>query len=283
MTPTRSTAAHLPAAAPSTSHSAEQVSRSKRSIHPASPYTAQELELASATDIPVRALLAYQRAAQADRAAQPSCQVDWQFIAAFGRIETNHGRLNGSAIGTDGVDRPAVLGPSLDGSQPGVIGSLNDSSGAPVRAAGPLQFIPATWQQWGHGDVQSIDQAALAAGRYVCADGHTLNNDDDRRSAALSYNHADWYADDVMAIYHDYQNSQPAHEFPVTPGGDASAAAPAISAGVTAGPVSAAPVVNPAPASSAGPASPPPATSAAASPSPAQSSSSVGLPLPTKR
>ena len=285
MTPSKPTAAHLPAVASPTAKSStvEHVSRDKRTIHPASPYTAQQLELASATDIPVRVLVAYQRAAGAEQKTSPSCQIEWQFIAAFGRIETNHGRLNGSAIGTDGLDRPAVYGPNLDGSEPGVIGSLNDSSGAPVRAAGPLQFIPSTWQRWGRGDVQNIDAAALAAGRYLCADGHTLNNDDDRRNAALSYNHTDWYADDVMAIYHDYENSQPANSFPVTPGGDGSQAAPAISAGVSAGPVSAAPVVNPGPASSAP--APPAASSSAPPPSPAPASSSPTspLPLPTKR
>lgn len=286
VTPSKPTAAHpAVAASPSATPSpVEHVSRAKRPIHPASPYTAQQLELASATDIPVRALVAYQHAAAAERKARPSCHIEWQFIAAFGRIETNHGRLNGSAIGSDGVDRPAVYGPNLDGSEPGVIGSLNDSSGVPVRAAGPLQFIPATWQQWGHGDVQNIDAAATAAGSYLCADGHTLSNDDDRRNAALSYNHTDWYADDVMAIYHDYENSQPANSFPVTPGGDGSQAAPAISAGVSAAPVSVAPMANPVPVSSApAPSSQPPASSSAPPPPPPASSSTASLPLPTKR
>lgn len=204
--------------APSASAAVEQVSRSKRPVHKTPRYSRKDLQLAAATDIPIRALVAYEHAAAVQHSAQPSCELDWQFIAAFGRIETNHGRLNGSSIGADGIDRPAVLGPSLDGSNPGVIGALSDASGGAVRAAGPMQFIPSTWQRWGTGDMQNIDHAALAAGRYVCADGQTLNSDDARRQAALSYNHEDWYATDVLAIYHDYLDGQPAHEFPMAPG-----------------------------------------------------------------
>jgi len=158
---------------------------------------------------------AYQRAAAS---TAPSCGIQWQFIAAFGRIETDHGRLQGSSLGDDGVVRPPLVGPALDGSRTGVIGKLADASGSPVRAAGPLQFIPATWQQWGHGDVQDINQAAAAAERYLCADGHDLHTGSGRRAAALSYNHADWYATDVLAIYADYIASDPAHTFPVAPG-----------------------------------------------------------------
>ncbi len=173
------------------------------------------LALATATDIPANALAAYQRAAAS---AAPSCGIQWQFIAAFGRIETDHGRLQGSSLGDDGVVRPPLVGPALDGSRTGVIGKLADASGSPVRAAGPLQFIPATWQQWGHGDVQDINQAAAAAERYLCADGHDLHTGSGRRAAALSYNHADWYATDVLAIYADYIAGDPAHTFPVAPG-----------------------------------------------------------------
>jgi len=151
------------------------------------------LALATATDIPANALAAYQRAAAS---AAPSCGIQWQFIAAFGRIETDHGRLQGSSLGDDGVVRPPLVDP----------------------AAGPLQFIPATWQQWGHGDVQDINQAAAAAERYLCADGHDLHTGSGRRAAALSYNHADWYATDVLAIYADCIAGDPAHTFPVAPG-----------------------------------------------------------------
>jgi len=208
-------------AAPTQSERPERVSRATRAVpRPAPRYSADELRLAAQTDIPIRALVAYRAAAAAQQHAQPGCGIQWEFIAAFGRIETDHGRLNGSNIGSDGIDRPALLGPPLDGSEPGVIGALSDSSGRAVRAAGPLQFIPDTWQRWGHGDMQSIDAAAATAARYLCADGHDLATGDGRWSAALSYNDVDWYATDVVAIYNDYLTGQPAHSFPAAPGSD---------------------------------------------------------------
>ncbi len=133
-------------------------------------------------------------------------------------METDHGRLNGSTIGPDGIARPAILGPALDGSKPGVIGRLADASGAAVRAAGPLQFVPETWKRWGAGNVQDIDNAARAAARYLCADGHDLSTPAGRRAAALAYNNVGWYATDVLAVYADYLARRPAHSFPVKPG-----------------------------------------------------------------
>jgi len=173
------------------------------------------VQLATATDIPVSALTAYQNAAAT---AAPGCGIQWQFIAAFGRIETDHGRLQGSSLDENGIARPPLIGPALDGSHTGVIGHLTDTSGTPLRAAGPLQFIPATWQQWGHGDIQDINQAAAAAARYLCADNHDLHTTTGRHAAALSYNHANWYATDILAIYTDYLTATPAHTFPIPPG-----------------------------------------------------------------
>jgi membrane-bound lytic murein transglycosylase B len=90
-----------------------------------------------------------------------------------------------------------------------------EASGMPVGSPRPLQFIPATWQQWGHGDIQDINQAAA---RYLCADNHDLHTTTGRHAAALSYNHANWYATDILAIYTDYLTATPAHTFPIPPG-----------------------------------------------------------------
>jgi len=218
-------AAPAPSADP-VEHRVSRVSRSTRQVHPAQPTISPALrQLAEQTDIPVRALIAYQAAATEQQRNQPGCGIDWEFIAAFGRLETDHGRLNGSEIGSDGIDRPAIMGPALDGSEPGVIGALTDASGNAVRAEGPLQFIPDSWHRWGHGDMQSIDEAALAAAKYLCADGHDLSTEDGRWAAALSYNDVDWYATDIQAIYADYLNRQPAHSFPADPGSDTGSSA----------------------------------------------------------
>jgi membrane-bound lytic murein transglycosylase B len=206
------------------------------------------VRLAKATDIPPRALYAYQVAAGQQGHRNRACGLRWEFVAAFARMETDHGRLGGSSIGPDGIARPPILGPPLDGSKPGVIGRLADASGAAVRAAGPLQFIPDTWQRWGAGNVQDIDNAAWAAARYLCADGRDLSTPAGRRAAALAYNNVGWYATDVLAVYADYLAGRPAHSFPVKPG--AGAPAPGVKAKRSAAERPGAPAAGSAPSSS---------------------------------
>jgi membrane-bound lytic murein transglycosylase B len=79
--------------------------------------------------------------------------------------------------------------------------------GDPVwdRAVGPFQFIPSTWAKWradGNGDrvadPQSIDDAAVAAGRYLCAGGRNLSDGASWWRAILSYNNSDAYVQSVF-------------------------------------------------------------------------------------
>ena len=63
-----------------------------------------------------------------------------------------------------------------------------------------MQFLSSTWARWGadgDGDGTSdpgdLDDAALAAGRYLCADGHDLATDAGWSAAVLSYNHDQAY------------------------------------------------------------------------------------------
>jgi membrane-bound lytic murein transglycosylase B len=71
-----------------------------------------------------------------------------------------------------------------------------------------MQFIPATWRLWGadgNGDgvanPQNVDDAALAAGRYLCAGGRDLSRQADMEEAILSYNHSQRYLRTVLGIY----------------------------------------------------------------------------------
>jgi membrane-bound lytic murein transglycosylase B len=73
------------------------------------------------------------------------------------------------------------------------------------RAVGPFQFIPGTWARWkadGNGDriadPQNIDDAALAAGRYLCAGGRNLADGAGWWSAILSYNNSNTYVQNVF-------------------------------------------------------------------------------------
>jgi len=72
---------------------------------------------------------------------------------------------------------------------------------------GPLQFLPSTWAQWGADgdgdgvtDPQDLDDAAYAAGRYLCADGGDLAEGPAWQQAVFSYNHSASYVAAVYAV-----------------------------------------------------------------------------------
>ena len=64
--------------------------------------------------------------------------VDWEYLAAINLVETGMGRIRGLSV---------------------------------ASARGPMQFIPATWAQYGAGDIDDPRDAILAAGRYLAARG----------------------------------------------------------------------------------------------------------------
>ena len=96
--------------------------------------------------------------------------VPWQVLAAINKVESNFG-LN--------------MGPSSAG------------------AIGWMQFMPSTWERWGvdaDGDgianPWSPEDAIAAAARYLAASGGAS----DISRAVLSYNHAQWYVDEVLQL-----------------------------------------------------------------------------------
>ena len=66
---------------------------------------------ASASGIPAVALAAYQRAATVIDAADRSCHLPWQLVAAIGRVESDHGRTGGNVLTDQGVAEPGHLRP----------------------------------------------------------------------------------------------------------------------------------------------------------------------------
>ena len=163
--------------------------------------------VAARTGIPARALRAYATAALTLRAEQPGCGLGWNTLAGLGAIESGHGSHAGGVLRDDGYPDPPIRGIALDGSASAAIsdtdGGRFDGDATWDRAVGPLQFIPSTWQSWGVdangdgvADPNQIDDAALAAGRYLCAAGEMTSPVGWRR-AVFSYNHLDSYVDDV--------------------------------------------------------------------------------------
>lgn len=163
----------------------------------------------SATGIPQRALVGYAGASLALSGENPQCHLGWSTLAALGWIESGHGTHAGSQIANDGVTTPAILGPALDGTVYAAVTSTGGGAGWD-RAMGPLQFISSTWASWGadgNGDgtanPQQIDDAALAAGRYLCHYGD-LSDPEIWRTAVFAYNHVTSYVDSVAAKANDY-------------------------------------------------------------------------------
>ena len=104
---------------------------------------------------------------------------------------------------------PPITGVPLDGTAGNA--TILDGAGSYAQAMGPLQFIPSTWQRWGvdtHGsgraDANNIDDAAVTAGRYLCAAGGDLATGPGWRAGVLAYNASDDYARRVYAAADAY-------------------------------------------------------------------------------
>ena len=104
------------------------------------------------------------------RSAGAAYGIPWQVLAAINKVESNFGRN---------------MGPSSAG------------------AIGWMQFMPSTWERWGVdangdgvADPWNAEDAITAAARYLAASGGST----DISRAVFSYNHAQWYVDEVLQL-----------------------------------------------------------------------------------
>jgi membrane-bound lytic murein transglycosylase B len=85
---------------------------------------------------PPRMLLGYFRAAAA------AYRIPWQYLAAIELVESRMGRIHGLS---------------------------------PAGAKGPMQFMPATWAEYGHGSINAQRASIMAAARFLVANGGRRN------------------------------------------------------------------------------------------------------------
>ena len=178
---------------------------------------ARQIVAGSSTDgIPSAALAAYQRAETVINAADTSCHLSWQLVAAIGRVESDHGRYDGNALDAAGVAKPGIYGPALNGkAKTSLIRDTDagqyDKDKTYDRAVGPMQFIPSTWSVVGVDadndgvrNPQDVDDAALATAVYLCSGTDDLATLPGQRASVFRYNHSKAYVDLVLSIMDAY-------------------------------------------------------------------------------
>ncbi|TME32563.1 MAG: lytic transglycosylase domain-containing protein [Chloroflexi bacterium] len=105
------------------------------------------------------------------RQAEAEFGVPWSYLAAIHLVETRMGRIRGTSV---------------------------------AGAQGPMQFIPATWEKYGEGDINSDLDSIRAAARYLRANGAPGN----MANALFRYNQSQRYVRAVTA-YAEVMRSDP--------------------------------------------------------------------------
>jgi membrane-bound lytic murein transglycosylase B len=236
-----------PSAAPTT---ADAVSVPIVKAHKQAPATKRVISGLAANGIPNVALNAYRVAAARMASVEPSCGIQWWLLAGIGREESDHGQFAGATLNPDGTSTPKIIGPALNGDGNQAIpappnGAALDGDSVYTHALGPMQFIPQTWDGYGVdasgdgvADIFNINDAALAAARYLCAAGGDLRTAAGQRAAILAYNHSTEYLAQVLALAFAYRAGVAVAGVPV---GELTGALPPVQ---QTGPI---PVVNPGP------------------------------------
>ena len=105
------------------------------------------------------------------RAAAAAYRIPWQYLAAVELVETRMGRIRGLS---------------------------------PAGAKGPMQFMPATWAQYGHGRITNQRESIMAAARFLRANGAPRNI----AGALLHYNPSHAYVVAVESYAHEMQRDE---------------------------------------------------------------------------
>ncbi|BDD81585.1 hypothetical protein TPB0596_13480 [Tsukamurella pulmonis] len=159
--------------------------------------------------IPGAAYAAYRGAADRMALEAPGCGIEWNLVAAIGRIESGH--ADGGNVDAAGNTLTPIEGPVLDGTLAGNA-VIRDGAGF-ARALGPMQFLPTTWALFGgdgsgdgKADVNNVRDAAYGAARYLCSSASGLSAEPAQRVAVFAYNQSNAYVDNVVAWSKAYRD-----------------------------------------------------------------------------
>ncbi|TWS28381.1 hypothetical protein FK530_12180, partial [Tsukamurella conjunctivitidis] len=159
--------------------------------------------------IPGAAYAAYRGAADRMALEAPGCGIEWNLVAAIGRIESGH--ADGGNVDAAGNTLTPIQGPVLDGSLAGNA-VIRDGDGF-ARALGPMQFLTTTWSLFGgdnsgdgRADVNNVRDAAYGAARYLCSSASGLQSEAAQRVAVFAYNQSNSYVDNVVAWSKAYRD-----------------------------------------------------------------------------
>lgn len=141
--------------------------------------------LSGALDIPERALMGYATGELTLRKEQPNCHLSWVTLAGIGKASSDHGRFGGDSLGADGVAQKPLISVPLQGAA---------GEAATARRSGPMQLTA----QQSQGNVQNIDDASVAAGRALCANGSNLQTGTQWWSAIAKYRGSDLFRQQVL-------------------------------------------------------------------------------------
>ena len=171
-----------------------------------------------ATGLTPRSLESYVNAELSLTETSPRCRISWRTIAAVGAVEGAHGTYGGRDLGLDATPSRPIIGLALNGTNTDNFGEVVaviadtdrgrwDGDAVYDRAVGPMQFIPQTWSRWAQdGDddglfnPQDLDDAALAAGAYLCNYG-SQRGWENWKSAVFGYNHSPAYVASVKSSH----------------------------------------------------------------------------------
>lgn len=145
-----------------------------------SPVLAQDGPLA----VPELVYYAYRAAEMQLQIDTPGCGLQWNLLAAVGRIESGH----------------------ADGGRTDVLGTLSAPRVTPNGELGPFQLPPAVWEQYaadgnadGHADPQNVFDQSLAASHWLCADGASLREPEGRAAPLARFDARPGYLANVEA------------------------------------------------------------------------------------